>query len=105
MAIDTIPANRHEHRLAQQVFTSILPHEGTERIIRDKASDDGSLNEKLANEGNEMISPQGTNRRPKNKTLDNRPPTAGRWNARLNGFSTIGGRAVAGQNQPLCLKA
>jgi transposase len=73
VAVDTAPANRHESRLVQRMFDFMLPLEGPQRIIADKAYDSDPLDAALAKEGIEMISPHRSNRRPENKTQDGRP--------------------------------
>lgn len=73
VAVDTAPANRHESRLVQRMFDFMLPLEGPQRIIADKAYDSDPLDAALAKEGIELISPHRSNRRPENKTQDGRP--------------------------------
>lgn len=73
VAVDTAPANRHESRLVQRMFDFMLPLEGPQRIIGDKAYDSDPLDNALAKQGIEMISPHRSNRRPENKTQDGRP--------------------------------
>jgi transposase len=73
VAVDTAPANPHENRLVQQVFDFMLSTEPPERLIGDKAYASDALDEELAAEGIEMISPHRQHRKPENKTRDRRP--------------------------------
>ena len=73
VAVDTAPANRHECKLVQQLFDFMLTEETPERVVGDRAYDSDELDETLAEDGIEMISPHRSNRRPENKTQDGRP--------------------------------
>jgi len=73
VAVDTAPANPHESTLVQQLFEFMLTDEVPERLIGDKAYDNDALDEKLAEQGIEMIAPHRSNRKEENKTQDGRP--------------------------------
>ena len=51
----------------------MLTDEVPERLIGDKAYDNDALDEKLAEQGIEMIAPHRSNRKEENKTQDGRP--------------------------------
>ncbi|NOG53802.1 MAG: transposase [Planctomycetes bacterium] len=72
VAVDTMSASPHESRLVQGLFDFMLTEEMPQRVIGDKAYDSDQLDEQLANEGVELISPHRSNRRPENKTQDGR---------------------------------
>ena len=105
---DTAPSNRHESYLGQQRFDFVLPDEGPERTIGEKAYNDDALDPRLAEEGIEMISLHRVNGRPESKTQYSRPRRAThgaeQWNERLHGFTTIGDCEFVGKDQPLCFK-
>ncbi|MBL1217952.1 MAG: IS4/IS5 family transposase [Planctomycetes bacterium] len=73
VAVDTMSASPHESRLVQGLFDFMLTEELPQRVIGDKAYDSDQLDEQLANEGVELISPHRSNRRAENKTQDGRP--------------------------------
>jgi transposase len=73
VAVDTAPASHHESKLVQRLFDFVLPREGLQRVVGDKAYDSDALDAELAERGVEMIAPHRSNRRPENRTQDGRP--------------------------------
>jgi transposase len=63
VAVDTAPANHHETKLVQRLFSFMLPRETPSRVVGDKAYDSDQLDAALAAEGIEMIAPHRGNRR------------------------------------------
>jgi transposase len=59
--------------LVQHLFGFMLPEDGPERVIGDKAYDSDQLDEDLAEDGIELIAPHRSNRRPEHATQDGRP--------------------------------
>ncbi len=72
VAIDTMSANPHESQLVQRLFEFMLTEEVPPRVIGDKAYDSDRLDEELAHQGIELISPHRSNRKPENITQDGR---------------------------------
>lgn len=72
VAVDTAPACQHESRAVQQMFDFMLPRQGPELIIGDKAFDSDALREELARMGVEMVAPHRRNRRPERRSQDGR---------------------------------
>ncbi len=70
VAIDTASAQVHESKLVQQLFDFMRTGCMPPRVIGDKAYDSDPLDEQLAHQGIEMISPHRSNRRPENQTQD-----------------------------------
>ncbi len=73
MAVDTMSASPHESQLVQRLFDFMLPRRMPERLIGDKAYDSDPLDEKLAEDGIELIAPHRSGRKIENKTQDGRP--------------------------------
>ena len=72
IAVTTHAANHHEVTLVQLTFDFYMIEAKPEKLIGDKAYDSDALDEKLAKEGIEMISPHRENRREGTKTQDGR---------------------------------
>ncbi len=72
VSVETMAANTHESQLVQQLFDFMLTREMPERLIGDKAYDSDALDEELAAQGVELISPHRRNRKPENHTQDGR---------------------------------
>ena len=72
VAVDTTSASPHESQLVQRLFEFMLTAEVPPRVIGDKAYDSERLDEELAHQGIEMISPHRSNRKPENITQDGR---------------------------------
>lgn len=73
VAVDTASATPHESKLVQGLFDFMLTSEPPERVVGDRAFDSDALDEALAEDGVELISPHRKNRRPENITQDGRP--------------------------------
>ena len=72
VAVDTTSANPHESQLVQRLFAFMLTAEVPPRVIGDKAYDSDRLDEELAHQGIEMISPHRSNRKLERVTQDGR---------------------------------
>lgn len=72
VAVDTTSANPHESQLVQRLFAFMLTEQVPPRVIGDKAYDSDRLDEELAHQGIELISPHRGNRKPENITQDGR---------------------------------
>lgn len=72
LAVTTHAANHHEVTLVQLTFDFYMIEAKPEKLIGDKAYDSDWLDEKLAEEGVDMIAPHRNNRLKENKTQDGR---------------------------------
>lgn len=71
VALHTDSANPHEVKLVQATLNEIVTVGRTRRIIRDRAYDSDPLDEALAGQGIELVSPHRKNRK-KTPTQDGR---------------------------------
>lgn len=72
MAVNSTPANPHESKLVQQLFTFMVSDEKPQRLIGDKAYDSEALGDLLGQDDIELIAPHRSNRRPETKKQDGR---------------------------------
>jgi hypothetical protein len=72
MAVDTMSATPHESTRVQGLFEFILTQQTSDRIVGDKAYDSDRLDHAMADRGIDLIAPHKANRKPENKTQDDR---------------------------------